>query len=115
MYLQVHAIVEELRRKKLTRDLNGAGDQLRVSSVDNFQGEENDIILLSLVRSNANNDIGFLKLNNRICVALSRARVSAVLFLTKLFDSSCVTLPPARVNAVLFLTKLSDSSCVTLS
>ena len=42
---------------------------------DNYQGEENDIILLSLVRSNnSNNTIGFLKIHNRICVALSRAR-----------------------------------------
>ena len=41
---------------------------------DNYQGEENDIILLSLVRSNTDNKIGFLKIHNRICVALSRAR-----------------------------------------
>jgi len=45
-----------------------------VSSVDNFQGEENDIIILSLVRSNKENNIGFLKIANRVCVALSRAR-----------------------------------------
>ena len=44
---------------------------VRVATVDNFQGEENDIILLSLVRSKK---IGFLKKENRICVALSRAR-----------------------------------------
>ena len=44
---------------------------VRVTAVDNFQGEENDIILLSLVRSNR---IGFLKIANRVCVALSRAR-----------------------------------------
>ena len=47
---------------------------LKISSVDNYQGEENDIILLSLVRSNRDNDIGFLRANNRLCVALSRAR-----------------------------------------
>ena len=47
---------------------------VRVTVVDNFQGEENDIILLSLVRSNKNGSIGFLKESNRICVALSRAR-----------------------------------------
>lgn len=41
---------------------------------DNYQGEENDIIILSLVRSNHNKQIGFLKIHNRICVALSRAR-----------------------------------------
>ena len=46
----------------------------RVSSVDNFQGEENDIILLSLVRNNEEENIGFLKTDNRVCVALSRAR-----------------------------------------
>jgi superfamily I DNA and/or RNA helicase len=42
--------------------------------VDNFQGEENDIILLSLVRSNPLNRIGYLSEANRICVALSRAK-----------------------------------------
>ena len=47
---------------------------VRVSTVDNFQGEENDIILLSLVRSNSDNNVGFLKEENRVCVALSRAR-----------------------------------------
>jgi len=37
-------------------------------------GEENDIILLSLVRSNEEGNIGFLKIANRVCVALSRAK-----------------------------------------
>jgi hypothetical protein len=40
-----------------------------------YLGEENDIILLSLVRSNENNVIGFLKIYNRCCVALSRAKM----------------------------------------
>ncbi|KAH9507649.1 NFX1-type zinc finger-containing protein 1 [Bulinus truncatus] len=47
---------------------------VRVTSIDNYQGEENDILLLSLVRSNAENEVGFLKTNNRVCVALSRAK-----------------------------------------
>ena len=47
---------------------------VRVAAVDDYQGEENDIILLSLVRSNSDGKIGFLKIENRICVALSRAR-----------------------------------------
>ena len=47
---------------------------VRVTPVDNFQGEENDIILLSLVRSNELGRIGFLQIHNRVCVALSRAR-----------------------------------------
>jgi len=47
---------------------------VRVTVVDNFQGEENDIIILSLVRSNTRGNVGFLKTDNRICVALSRAK-----------------------------------------
>ncbi len=42
--------------------------------VDNFQGEENRIILLSLVRSNADQRLGYIAIDNRICVALSRAQ-----------------------------------------
>ncbi|ELU13047.1 hypothetical protein CAPTEDRAFT_103161, partial [Capitella teleta] len=49
-------------------------DMMRVTPVDNFQGEENEIILLSCVRSNADDKIGFLNVSNRVCVALSRAR-----------------------------------------
>ena len=56
-------------------------DGVRITAVDNFQGEENDIILLSLVRSNVKdecftkkNPIGFLGIENRVCVALSRAK-----------------------------------------
>jgi hypothetical protein len=48
---------------------------LHVTSVDNYQGEENDIVLLSLVRSNTDNSIGFLRSSNRVCVALSRAKM----------------------------------------
>ncbi|XP_051489082.1 NFX1-type zinc finger-containing protein 1 isoform X2 [Apus apus] len=47
---------------------------VKVHVVDKYQGEENDIILLSLVRSNKEERTGFLQIPNRICVALSRAR-----------------------------------------
>lgn len=42
--------------------------------MDNYQGEENKIVLLSLVRSNLDKQIGYLSLANRVCVALSRAK-----------------------------------------
>ncbi|TNV74303.1 hypothetical protein FGO68_gene14375 [Halteria grandinella] len=54
--------------------------KIRVINVDNYQGEENDIILLSLVRSNPESRIGFLKISNRVCVALSRARMGLFIF-----------------------------------
>lgn len=47
---------------------------VRVAVLDNYQGEESKIILLSLVRNNGDGSIGFLKIENRVCVALSRAR-----------------------------------------
>lgn len=47
---------------------------IRVTTIDAYQGEENKIILLSLVRSNVHNNVGFLKTVNRVCVALSRAK-----------------------------------------
>ena len=58
--------------KKLMQSKDFPG--VKVTTVDNYQGEENDIILLSLVRSNHEGSIGFLKTDNRVCVALSRAR-----------------------------------------
>ena len=61
----------ELRKKMRRRDYDG----VRVAAVDDFQGEENDLILLSLVRSNSEKKIGFLNIPNRICVSLSRAKV----------------------------------------
>ena len=47
--------------------------RVNVTTVDKYQGEENDIILLSLVRSNKNFKMGFLRIFNRVCVAFSRA------------------------------------------
>ncbi|XP_077192287.1 NFX1-type zinc finger-containing protein 1 [Paroedura picta] len=47
---------------------------VKVHVVDKYQGEENDIVLLSLVRSNPEGRVGFLQTPNRVCVALSRAK-----------------------------------------
>ncbi|VUC25866.1 unnamed protein product [Clonostachys rosea] len=47
---------------------------VRVATVDNFQGEEAKIIVISLVRSNPQNVCGFLSTSNRINVLLSRAK-----------------------------------------
>ncbi|XP_041672918.1 NFX1-type zinc finger-containing protein 1 isoform X2 [Cheilinus undulatus] len=47
---------------------------VKVHVVDKYQGEENDIVILSLVRSNPQGKVGFLNIPNRVCVALSRAK-----------------------------------------
>ncbi|XP_075977884.1 NFX1-type zinc finger-containing protein 1-like [Anticarsia gemmatalis] len=53
---------------------------VKITVVDNYQGEESKIILLSLVRNNEDNNIGFLGTENRICVALSRAQQGFYIF-----------------------------------
>ncbi|EGO55979.1 hypothetical protein NEUTE1DRAFT_68071 [Neurospora tetrasperma FGSC 2508] len=47
---------------------------IRLATVDNFQGEEAKVIIVSLVRSNMNCKVGFLRTENRINVLLSRAQ-----------------------------------------
>jgi helicase required for RNAi-mediated heterochromatin assembly 1 len=59
---------------------------IKILTVDSYQGEENDIIILSLVRSNEHRGIGFLAQDNRVCVALSRAKYGFYIF----GDSNCV-------------------------
>jgi len=48
--------------------------QLRVSTIDSFQGQEKENIIISLVRSNDDGDIGFLKDYRRMNVAITRAK-----------------------------------------
>ncbi|KAM7188378.1 hypothetical protein V8F20_010576 [Naviculisporaceae sp. PSN 640] len=47
---------------------------IRVATVDNFQGEEAKVVIISLVRSNPQQNCGFLRTSNRINVLLSRAK-----------------------------------------
>lgn len=54
--------------------------QLRLSTIDNYQGEESDIVIVSLTRSNSRGDVGFLAAPERLNVLLSRARNSVFLF-----------------------------------
>jgi ATP-dependent RNA/DNA helicase IGHMBP2 len=48
--------------------------EMLISTIDSFQGQEKEIIILSLVRSNDDGDIGFLKDYRRMNVAITRAK-----------------------------------------
>ena len=48
--------------------------EMRISTIDSFQGQEKECIILSLVRSNDDGDIGFLKDYRRMNVAITRAK-----------------------------------------
>ena len=52
----------------------GLPEGLRISTIDSFQGQEKEIIILSLVRSNDECEIGFLKDYRRMNVAITRAK-----------------------------------------
>ncbi|KAI3875178.1 hypothetical protein MKX03_032982 [Papaver bracteatum] len=67
---QVFALMDKLGKKYEAR----SNFSVSVRSVDGFQGAEEDVIIMSTVRSNGNGSVGFLSNHQRINVALTRAR-----------------------------------------
>jgi superfamily I DNA and/or RNA helicase len=59
-------------------DLFNDEKMVTVNTIDSFQGQERDVIYLSLVRSNDRSEIGFLKDYRRMNVAMTRARMKLV-------------------------------------
>ena len=77
--------------KKLKNTIKSPNlSQLRIDTIDSFQGQEADIIYLSLVRSNNANEIGFLKDYRRMNVALTRARKKLIV----IADSATIASDP---------------------
>ena len=77
--LTIGVITAYAEQRDLLRRLMGPHDwppdrQLEIDTVDAFEGREKDIIVLSLVRANRRRDIGFLRLEQRLNVAISRSR-----------------------------------------
>ena len=66
--------------KTLVRDeddylkIKSMRERITIDTIDGFQGQERDLILISLVRSNARGEIGFLSDTRRMNVALTRAK-----------------------------------------
>ncbi|MFT6747209.1 MAG: ATP-dependent RNA/DNA helicase IGHMBP2 [Glaciecola sp.] len=58
---------------------DGLKKQIKVNTVDSFQGQERDVIYISLVRSNDKGEIGFLSDKRRMNVAMTRAKKKLVI------------------------------------
>ena len=63
-----------------------------ISTVDKYQGQQNDIVLLSLVRTAS---VGYLRDVRRLVVALSRARLGLYIFCRQELFENCLELAPA--------------------
>jgi superfamily I DNA and/or RNA helicase len=74
--------IERLKEKLIEHNFEGKPiSEISVKTIDGFQGEERDVIYISLVRSNSNSEIGFLRDIRRMNVALTRAKKKLVVIM----------------------------------
>lgn len=91
-----------------------AACRVEIDSIDGFQGKEKDLILFSAVRSNASNELGFLRDARRMNVMLTRAKRGVILFGDQFTLANDPTnwLPwltwVASKRAIIHLTKLNE-------
>ncbi len=77
---------------------------IAVNTVDGFQGQERDIIVISMVRSNEEGQIGFLRDLRRMNVAITRARMKLII----LGDSATLTRHPFYRRLKEYIDSLSE-------
>ncbi len=75
---QIEMLSEKLKEQNYS---NNCVSHISVKTIDGFQGEERDVIYISLVRSNPNSEIGFLSDVRRMNVALTRAKKKLVVIM----------------------------------
>jgi superfamily I DNA and/or RNA helicase len=74
------AQVQYLRRLLMKREyFKPFRRQISINTVDGFQGQERDIIVISMVRANEEGQIGFLRDLRRMNVAITRARMKLII------------------------------------
>ena len=84
---QVQYLRRQIKKKEWAKPYR---QLISVNTVDGFQGQERDIILISLVRANDDGQIGFLRDLRRMNVAITRARMKLII----LGDASTMTRHP---------------------
>lgn len=94
--------LEELKSED--EDLNAFPARISIKTVDGFQGQERDIIYISLVRSNDKKDIGFLSDIRRMNVAITRAKKKLVI----IGDSSTLANHPFYKDFIEYAESIND-------
>jgi len=101
------AQVQLLRRLLMKREyFKPFRRQITVNTVDGFQGQERDVIVISLVRSNDEGQIGFLRDLRRMNVAMTRARMKLII----LGNKDTMTRHPFYRQLWKYIRKLKDES-----
>ena len=67
-------VLKSIYREEKSKSKAIRNNDIIITTIDLYQGDENDFVIISLVRSNNDGNIGFLKNRKRRCVAQSRAR-----------------------------------------
>lgn len=81
-----------------TPALQAFGENISVNTIDSFQGQERDVVIISMTRSNAEGEIGFLSDLRRMNVAMTRAKKKLVI----IGDSSTLSRLPFYANLVTY-------------
>jgi ATP-dependent RNA/DNA helicase IGHMBP2 len=97
---QIHLLKEQLAN---TPSLQPYSDRISVNTIDSFQGQERDIVYISMTRSNANGEIGFLSDIRRMNVAMTRARKKLVI----VGDSATLTRLPFYTDLVTYAEQIN--------
>ena len=92
---QIQLLKEQLRH---STPLHVYGDKISVNTIDSFQGQERDIVYISMTRSNSESRIGFLSDIRRMNVAMTRARKKLVV----IGDSATLSQFPFYANFIAY-------------
>ena len=103
---QVSWLRRNAKKRNVLRRLKG---KIAINTIDGFQGQERDVVFISLVRSNDDGKIGFLSDLRRMNVAMTRARMKLVII------GSAATLTRHPFYEKLFLSQKKENGVKKVS
>lgn len=103
---QVSWLRRNAKKRNVLRRLKG---KIAINTIDGFQGQERDVVFISLVRSNDDGKIGFLSDLRRMNVAMTRARMKLVII------GSAATLTRHPFYEKLFLSQKKENGAKKVS